>query len=300
MGEYSITAKNVSKKYGKKHALIGIDVNLHNNEIIALIGENGSGKTTFFNLCSGLDTPSEGEIKVLGDNPRKNCEVSEKIVFSSNTLPVGRVNRIVDVLNYYNLMYENFDMKFAMNMVRKFNLSEFDKVKSLSTGMRSIFHFICGISARCEITILDEPLNGIDVANRKMICNILLGDFIEHPRTIIISSHIFSELESIVSKIMLINEGRLVFYKDIDEVREMMFRADGSKEQIESVFNSDEYCFSKDKELGSFAIGYGGIGSDTAERARKAGLKISNVSPEDVCQYSVHAYEGKEIEDLWD
>jgi ABC-2 type transport system ATP-binding protein len=300
MGDYSIVVKGLTKKYGKKHALRGIDVSLHKDEIIGLVGANGSGKTTFFNICSGLDSPSEGEVSVLGMNPRTDVEASEMIVYSNMRLPVGGTNRVVDVLRYYEIMYDNFDIKFAMKLVRMFDLSEFTKVDKLSTGMRSILHVICGIAARCEITIFDEPINGIDVSKRKMINKIIMGDYIEHQRTIFITTHILSEIDNLVSEIMLINEGGLVFYKGIDEVREMMFRADGDKEQLDSVFDEKDYCFRQDGEMSSFVIGYGSPNGKLANDARNKGIKISSVSPEEACYYSINIGDNKEVETLWD
>ncbi|MCR5835535.1 MAG: ABC transporter ATP-binding protein [Lachnospiraceae bacterium] len=300
MGEYSIITKGLTKKYGNKRALRNIDIKLHKDEIIGLVGANGSGKTTFFNICSGIDSPTEGEITVFGKNPRKDVDVAEKIVYTNANLPVGEMNRIIDVLDYYNIMYDNFDMDFAMKLVRMFDLSEFAKIKSLSTGMRSVTHFICGIAARCDITIFDEPINGVDVGKRKLINKIIMGDFIEHPRTIFITTHILSEIDNIVSEIMLINEGALVFYKSIDEVREMFFRADGEKAQIDKVFTKEDCCFRQDGEISSFVIGCGSPNGELASKAMKEGIKVSAITPEEACYYSVNSGNNKEVESLWD
>jgi ABC-2 type transport system ATP-binding protein len=173
------------------------------------------------------------------------------------------------------------------------------KYKSLSQGMASIFNFLCALSCRAPLTMLDEPVLGMDVTVRKSAYEILLRDFTEHPRTIIISSHLLSELEGILSDILLIEQGQAVLNKPIDDIRQSAYRIDGSLPAIQGYTSGKKVLAHKKSELSSFAVVYESCTEAVVENAKKQGLTVSPVTPEELCVFLTQQNKEAELECLW-
>lgn len=297
MANYSIISDNLKLSYRKKEALKGLNFSLNENQIIGLIGANGSGKTTFFNVCAGNLSPKSGSVTILGGNATKDISIKEEVIYSMHNLPVGDNFKLKNVVEFYNITYPHFDKEFALKLLNIFSLPINKKVSSLSQGMKSLFHLSCAIAARAKVTLLDEPFIGIDIERRKLSYEVLLRDFMEHPRTIVISSHNLSEIENLLSEIVLINEGETIFYKDIDSVRELLFRADG--DNIDDYSKNENVLITKKGELGNYLICHGSVNSEFAKKLADTGFKISPVSPEDTCVYYTTYDKERDLECLW-
>ena len=300
MEDIAIQLEAVRKNYRKNTALDGITVKIHENRMIGLIGANGSGKTTLMRICAGLEEKSSGTVLVHGADVTKDICVNEEVIYSMHDLPVGRQYKIEEILKFYDISYPHFDIVFCKKMLELFGISLKKTCRTLSQGQKSLVHFSCALATRCKVTLLDEPFTGIDIEKRKMVYEILLRDFMEHPRTILISSHNLSEIEGILSEMLLIHDGKMLFYQDMDSVREMLFRADGSKEEIQGFTEGRETICVRTKEIGSYAVFRGSVTSADAREAKACGLSVSTVAPEDVSVYLTMTEEGKELEGLWE
>lgn len=295
-----IEAKQVRLKYGKKTALNNISIDLGENQLIGLIGRNGCGKTTFMKLCAGLLEPTDGEIFVLNETPINNIDVLKEVIYSYPNIPHNPSNTLQRIFNYFSMFYPRFDQVFALKLLDVFSLKSSMKYKSLSQGMESIFNFICALSTRAKVTMFDEPVLGMDVTVRKKVYEILLRDYMEYPRTIIVSSHMLSELEDILSEILLLDQGTIIFYKDLEEVNSMAYRIDGSEEAVKAFAEKRDVLYEDHKTIGSFAIIEGQYDHIATKEGKDRNLIISKVRPEDLCIYkTIHG--GKEdFECLWE
>lgn len=301
MEEYAVVTTDLEMKYSKrsvKVALRNLNLKLHENEIIGLIGANGSGKTTFFKLCSGALEPTRGRIEILGGDAVEDIRYKEEVIYSMHALPLDAFKGN-QVLQFYNETYPYFDLEFARKSLELFDIPVRKAIKTFSQGMKSIFHFICAMAARCKVTMLDEPFIGIDIEKRRMAYEILLRDYMENPRTFIISSHNLAELETVLSEMVLIDHGNLIFYEEMDVVREMLFRADGDIGQLDTFKKNGEIVHVSKGELGSFFIGKGRTDSEFAKEVKAAGFTVSGVAPEDVCIYLTSAGKERDLECLW-
>ncbi|MDE6566691.1 MAG: hypothetical protein K2K70_03025, partial [Lachnospiraceae bacterium] len=206
------------------------------------------------------------------------------------------------ILRCYEIGFPHFDREFAMKMMDLFDLPIKKSCKQLSQGMKSLFHFVCAMASRCQVTLLDEPFIGIDIEKRKMAYEILLRDYMEHPRTFVISSHNLAELEGVLSEMILIHQGELVFYQDMDLVREMLCRVSGSSEKIQEFAekrSEGQIVYRDSGELGDTLVLQGSADSDLAMEARRAGLEVESVAPEDVCVYLTTSGREKQLDALW-
>lgn len=301
MEEYAVVATDLEMKYAKhsvKVALRNLNLKLHKNEMIGLIGANGSGKTTFFKLCNGALEPTRGKLEILGGDAVGDIRLKEEVIYSMHALPVDGWKADKILQSYYET-YPHFDLEFARKSLELFDIPVKKKIITFSQGMKSIFHFICAIATRCEVTMLDEPFIGIDIEKRRIAYEILLRDYMENPRTFIISSHNLSELEAVLSEMVLIDHGNLIFYEEMDTVREMLFRADGIDGQIADFEKNEKTVYVSKGELGCFLIGRGSVESEFAKKVKEAGLSISAVAPEDVCIYLTSQGRERDLECLW-
>lgn len=303
MSEYSICIKDLQKYYGRKQALDNLNLKLHQNQIIGLIGANGSGKTTLFKMCVGLEDITAGSIEVLGGDPWKNMAIRSELIYSMHDLPVSQGEKLKRLLQYYEIAYPHFDRKFADKLMDLFTLSSRSKYKQLSQGMKSLFHFICAIATRSQVTLLDEPFIGIDIEKRKMAYEILLRDYMEHPRTFVISSHNLAELDGVLSEMVLLHQGRLVFYQDMDEVREMLCRISGSAEEIQHFqeqIPEEQVLQRQSGALGDKLVLRCSTTDKSAREAKRNGLEVETVSPEDVCVYLTTTGNEEALDALWE
>jgi len=294
-----VMAVNLSKHFGKAHALDDMSVNIAENSITGLIGRNGSGKTTLMKILAGLLDKTSGEVYVFDEEPMDNIQVLNKLVYTYHDVAYDPGLRLSALLYAYKTMFSNFDSEFANKLMNYFELSGKMKYKSLSQGMKSIFNFLCALSCRAPLTMLDEPVLGMDVTVRKSAYEILLRDFTEHPRTFIISSHLLSELEGVLSDILLVEQGKVVLNAPIDDVRQSAYRIDGISAVVEQYVSGKNIIAKKESELNCFAVIYEPLTEPAAQVATAQGLTISPVRAEDLCVYLTRQNKEDELECLW-
>lgn len=194
MDKLIIKADHLVKKFKNKTALDDLTFEISDVGIIGLIGRNGSGKTTLMKLCAGLLKDDGGELKVFGEEPMDNLSVLENIVYTYHDMDYYKPLKLKAILENYNTMFPMFDNDFALRLLKYFDLELKKKYIHLSEGEASLFNFICGLSSRAKLTMFDEPILGMDVAIRKVVYDVLLRDYNENPRMIMISSHMLSEI----------------------------------------------------------------------------------------------------------
>lgn len=302
MSDYSIKTSHLTKRYGQMNALEDLNLELMQNEIIGLIGANGSGKTTFFKLCTGLEDISDGELKILGGNAWVDMNIASKVVYVMHNPSFAKNEKVWKWIRYYEIMYADFDRVFAEKLLELFGIGLKKSYHGLSQGMKSLLAFVCALATRSPITLMDEPFIGIDIEKRKLVYEILLRDYMEHPRTFVISSHNLSELDTVLSQMVLLHKGSLLFYEDMDTVREMLFCADGSSEVVRSFAASlpeDVLVQTRLGEVRSRVVAKGSTMSSFAQQAQSMGLAVSAVTPEDVCVYLTGENREEQVNELW-
>lgn len=293
-----IQTTELTKFFRKKAALTGLSFTVTGSGLIGLIGRNGSGKTTLMKLLAGQLEVTSGKLEILGEDPMDNLGVLSNVVYTFSNMEYDKHLRLGEILHNYFVMFPHFDLNFASGLLKYFDLNPRLKYKNLSHGMASIFNFICGLSCRARITLLDEPVLGMDVTVRKAVYDILLREFSEYPRTIIISSHILSELEPMLSDILLIDGGELVLFRNIDDLRQSAYRIVGDESTIDK-FSAGKNILSKKTGLTSEAIIFETMDPHTLESAKQSGLSVSAVRPEELYIYLTKENKEGDLECLW-
>jgi len=281
--EKVIECCNLTKKFNMKTALNNLTFSLDENKIIGLIGRNGAGKTTFLKTCAGYIKPSAGSITIWGEKVFNNIDVLSNMIFVDEEIQYDTSSRLKDIIDLGKTYYKSWDNKFALKLARYFNLDLNLKYKKLSRGMKTQFNIIMGLSSRSPLTLLDEPTLGLDAAIRKEFYNILLKDYMENPRTIIISSHLLSEIESLLEEIVLIKEGSLVLHESVETVQEYGIYLNGKKDIILPFIQNKEVLNVEVYGNDAVAAIKNDLNKNETTYLSENSIDISKVPMQDVC-----------------
>ena len=225
--------KHVTKKFDDKIILNDINLKIKPGKIYGLLGKNGAGKSTLIKLINDLLTISEGSILVNG----KEIGVDSKKIISY--LPertyLDKTLTVQGTLEYFSLFYEDFDIEKAKKLVQDLNLNLNQKLNKMSKGMLEKLQLILVMSRNALLYILDEPLGGVDPATRDYILDTILNNFNEKA-SIIISTHLISDIERILDEVIFIDKGEIVLTMESDKLREK------EKASIDEVFRRMFKC----------------------------------------------------------
>lgn len=211
-----LTMNKVTKKFGSTMAVDNCELSLEPGKIYGLLGPNGSGKSTWMKMVSGLLRPSDGEILIDGDHV--SVATKSKVAFMPTEQFLYKHLTIKGVGKYYWDFYSDFDMNMYLDMIKKFDLKENLKVKSLSTGMHAKLKVAATLSRKAKYIMLDEPLNGIDLIARDVIMKAIIQRADEN-NCVIISSHFVEQMEPVLDQVIFIKEGKIVLEGDAEMVR---------------------------------------------------------------------------------
>ena len=212
-----LECSNLKKTYFNKTAVENISLSLEKGKIYALLGPNGSGKTTFMKMVSGLVKPTQGTI--LYENKPIGLESKSQVAYMSTEPYFYSFMTVEGVGKYYEDFFEDFSMQQYKELVADMDLDLKDKVTKLSSGMVAKVKLAATLARKAKLYLLDEPLNGIDLIAREKIITTILNAANEES-TIVLSSHLVDELESVVDSVIFIKNGQNVLVGDAESIRE--------------------------------------------------------------------------------
>lgn len=208
--------KNLYKNYGEKQVLNNITLTVPRGKIIGLLGKNGTGKTTLIKLINGLLTPTEGEIIFEGEKIGPQSKLN--IAYLPERTYLDKSMTINETIKFFKEFYSNFDIDKAKDLLKKLDLNENQKIIKMSKGMQEKVQLVLVMSRKADLYILDEPLGGVDPATRDYILDTILTNFNEGA-SIIISTHLISDIERILDEVIFIDKGEIKLISDADELR---------------------------------------------------------------------------------
>lgn len=211
-----LESREVTKNYGSKMAVSGVSLKLEPGLVYAMLGPNGSGKTTWMKMASGLVKPSMGEMLYQGTPVGK--ESKKEIAYMSTEPYFYNWMSVADVGKYYQDFFEDFSMERYQQMLDRMELTEDMKAKKLSSGMMAKLKIAVTMARSAKIYLLDEPLNGIDLLARDQIMTSIL-EAVDKDVTLVVSSHLVDELERVVDAAIFMKEGQLVEQCMVEDLR---------------------------------------------------------------------------------
>ena len=231
-GSNLVEARGISKKFGDFQALSDVSFTIEPASIVGLIGPNGAGKTTTLKAILGL-TDFDGDMSVLGRDPRKGRhKVMERVCFIADVGILPRWLRVSDALDYIEGVHLNFNRAKAEAMLADTKISSQHKVRQLSKGMVTQLHLALIMAIEVDLLVLDEPTLGLDILYRKSFYEKLLNDYFDHSTSIVISTHQVEEIESLLTHLLFINQGRIMLDCAMDELDQIYAEVLVSPEQL--------------------------------------------------------------------
>lgn len=213
-----LECKNLVKSYSSSLTVLnGLDLTIPSGKIFGLLGPNGCGKSTLIKLISGLLVPNSGEIKICGEyrSEASNALISylpERPYFSSRM-------RVIELLDYFEDFYEDFDKQLAFNMLRDLKIDASAQLKTLSKGTKEKVQLVLVMARRAKLYLLDEPIGGVDPAAREYILNTIIGNY-NPEATVIITTHLITDIEPTLDEFAFMGNGKIIMQGNCDYVRE--------------------------------------------------------------------------------
>lgn len=212
-----IECSGVSKAFGSKLALDRVNLSVGRGKVIGLLGPNGSGKTTLIKLLNGLIKPTKGEIYIDGSAP--GAYTKSIISYLPDRTYFAEWMRVKDVLNMFSEFYGDFDRSKAEHMCAAMNIFTEDRIKTMSKGTKEKVQLILVMCRKAQLYLLDEPIAGVDPAARDYILTTIINNYNEEG-TVVISTHLISDIERILDEVIFIRDGRIVRHEGVDEIKE--------------------------------------------------------------------------------
>ena len=207
---------NLNKSFDNKEILKDINLSIQSGKIIGLLGKNGVGKTTLIKLINDLLTPTSGEILIKGQ--KIGVETKKVISYLPERTYLNKQMKVSEVISYFEDFYDNFDSEKAKKLLKDLDLDISQKLSKMSKGMQEKVQLVLVMSRNADLYVLDEPLGGVDPATRDYILDTILSNFNENA-SVIISTHLISDIEKILDEVIFIDKGQIVLQSDADKLR---------------------------------------------------------------------------------
>jgi ABC-2 type transport system ATP-binding protein len=212
-----IAARGLRKAFGTTVALDGVDLRVEEGRILGLIGPNGAGKTTLLHAIVGL-TRYQGELKVLGRDPwTERDQLMRDVSFIADVAVLPRWMCVSQLFDYVAGVHPRFDRAKAEALLAKTTVGRTRKVRELSKGMATQLHLALIMAIDARLLVLDEPTLGLDILFRKQFYDALLNDYFDRRRTIVVTTHQVDEIQNVLTDVMFIHRGRIVFGCSMEE-----------------------------------------------------------------------------------
>lgn len=214
-----VEARSLGVSYGAKRALDGVSFTIPKGRVVGLLGHNGAGKTTLMKALVGLVKPAQGDLAVLGLDPlRDRVALLEQACYIPDVAILPRWARVNDLIGLMSGLHPRFSAERARALLRRTSVDPADKVKTLSKGMVVQAHLALVAAIDARLMILDEPTLGLDVLSRKAFYEMLIDEWCDGERSVLVSTHQVEEIETLLSDVLMLNEGRLVLSIGLEDM----------------------------------------------------------------------------------
>ena len=272
-----IEVTGLTRRFGTLAAVDDVTFTIEENKIYGLLGRNGAGKTTLMQLLTGQDFATSGRIRVFGESPVENARVLQRTSFIKESQKYPDDFRVKHVFQSAPWFFANWDAEYAERLIEDFRLPTKQRVKKLSRGQLSSIGVIVGLASRAPLTFFDEPYLGLDAVARQIFYDRLLEDYSEHPRTIILSTHLIDEVSNLLEHVLVIDQGRIIIDEDAETLRGSATNVAGTRAAVDQFVGSREVLH-RDSIGGLATATILGLTAGERADAVSAGLELAPVS----------------------
>ncbi|MEX0762112.1 MAG: ABC transporter ATP-binding protein [Dehalococcoidia bacterium] len=278
----SIETANLTLRYGDTVAIRDLSLQLDGRKIHGLLGRNGSGKTTLLSVLAGFRKPSRGEVRIGGQPVFDNAEVMPQVCLIREAGDVEMNESVREALDLAGYLRPNWDAGYAANLLERFGVPLNQKVKALSRGKQSALGITLGLASRAPVTMFDESYLGLDAPSRYLFYDELLADFMAHPRTIIVSTHLIEEVGSLFEEVVIIDEGKLLLHDDVESLRERGAAITGPADLVDRFVDSHRVLATRQLGRTKSVTVYGELDATSLRDASTAGLGVEPIALQDL------------------
>ncbi|MBH5319996.1 ABC transporter ATP-binding protein [Paenibacillus sp. GSMTC-2017] len=286
----AIEVKNLTLRYGKTTALEDVSFKLAPGKIYGLLGRNGSGKTSLLSVLASFQLQSDGEVTISGEAPFESEKIMRQVCFIQESGNMQDGYYVRDALRFGADCWPEWDAEFANRLINLFELPLNKRIQTLSRGKRSALGVTIGLASRAPVTILDEAYLGMDAPSRYVFYDELLKDYLEYPRTFILSSHLIEEVGTLFEEVLILDKGKLMLHNEVETFKDRGVSITGQPKVV------DEFTIGMSvigtKQLGNTksVTVYGVLNQEQRMEAVKSGLELGTVTLQDLF---VHLTSGK-------
>ena len=214
-----IELRGVTVRYGRTVAVDDVTLDLPTGKIYGLLGRNGSGKTSLLSALASFRRPATGTVRVDGADAFENPAVMRHTCFIRDTLDSNESDKVRALMCFAGWLRPTWDADYAAKLLDLFEINPRKRASSLSRGQKSAVGVVLGLASRAPLTILDETYLGMDAVARAAFYRELLEDYLAHPRTIILSTHLIEEVADLFERVIIIDRGKVLLHEETDELR---------------------------------------------------------------------------------
>ncbi|WP_110588121.1 ABC transporter ATP-binding protein [Microbacterium suaedae] len=273
-----IQVRDLTKTYKDTTALDRVSFDIERNTIYGLLGRNGAGKTTAMSILTAQNFATSGSVRVFGEDPYENARVLSRICFVRESQKYPDEANATIAFRTARLFFPNWDQGLAEELIDDFQLPMKTTIKKLSRGQLSAVGVIIGLASRAEITFFDEPYLGLDAVARQTFYDRLLADYAEHPRTVILSSHLIDEISNLIERVLVIDKGRILMDQSTDEARDRATNLVGERDLVERFIGSHEVLHRENLGRTASVTFLGQLTDAERREAGNLGLELAPVS----------------------
>ncbi|OIJ15167.1 ABC transporter [Anaerobacillus arseniciselenatis] len=275
---FNVIAKNVNLKFNEFEALKDISFNLEYGKTYGLLGRNGAGKTSLLSLLASYREVTSGSLTVEGENPFENRNIMPHVGFVYETDYSDEDETVEKYFKFAERYRPYFDMSYAVELLNRFKLPLDKPIHKLSSGKQSALNAILGLASRTPVTILDEVYLAMDAPTRELFYKEVIEEQARNPRTMILSTHLVSEMEYLFDHVLLLHDGKLLVDEPYDEFVSRGSSVTGSSKTVDTFVDGMQQL--KTQQLGDTksVMVYGEMSEGKVLEGQRLGLEIGPVS----------------------
>ncbi|WP_417563129.1 ABC transporter ATP-binding protein [Microbacterium sp.] len=277
-----IEVDHLTKRYGGTTAVDDVSFSIEKDTIYGLLGRNGAGKTTVMSILTAQNFATRGDVRVFGEDPYENARVLQRVCFVRESQRYPDDAKPPHAFAMARLFFANWNQELCDRLVADFQLPMNRRIKKLSRGQLSAVGVIIGLASRAEVTFFDEPYLGLDAVARQIFYDRLIEDYAEHPRTVILSSHLIDEVANLIERVLVIDDGRIVMDDTTDEVRGRAATLTGDTDAVDAFVDGREVLHREALGRVTSATVLGALTDDDRRRLAAARIDVGPVSLQQV------------------
>lgn len=277
-----IEVEDLVLRYGDVTALDGVTVTLEEGKIYGLLGRNGSGKTSLLSVLAAFRRQTSGRVRVDGRPVFENWAVTSRISLIRDTGEAVDIGTGQDVLSFAEGLRPTWDADYARALMDMFKIDPKVSVKNMSKGRRSAMGIIVGLASRAPLTMFDESYLGLDAPSRRLFYDQLLADYLAHPRTIIMSTHLIEEVSALFEEVVIIHRGRVIAHEERDALLSKGVSVTGPAAQVDAFTAGLRVLGSRSLGPTKSAMVYGELDDARRRKAADAGLELGPIEMQDL------------------